>query len=77
MTREFIMQVQIDDDGHEYDMTLVQELVRCKDCKHLYVEPYLFHDYHMEGYIKHMCRFSEREIPTGDYYCRLGERRMS
>ncbi len=32
MTKEYIMQVQIDDDGHEYDMTRKEEIVRCRDC---------------------------------------------
>ena len=34
MTREYIMQVQIDDDGHEYDMTRMGRLIRCGECKH-------------------------------------------
>lgn len=76
MTREYIMRFQVDEAGHEYDMTRMQELVRCVDCKHFYTEPSFFHDYRILPGIKYMCRRTGEEIPVRDYYCRLGERRM-
>lgn len=36
MTREYIMQVTVDPDGHEHGLTRVQELVRCGECRHRY-----------------------------------------
>ena len=34
MTREYIMRFQVDEDGHEYDMTRMERLIRCSECKH-------------------------------------------
>lgn len=34
MTKEYIIRVKVDEDGHEYDMTRVQELIRCTECKY-------------------------------------------
>ena len=70
MTREYIMQVQIDDDGHEYDMTRKEEIVRCKNCKHAVMT--------YDG----DCKYCEIWFPdeawymSGDYYCGSGERKQ-
>lgn len=32
MVKEYIMRFKIDEDNHWYDMTRVEELVRCKEC---------------------------------------------
>lgn len=32
MVKEYIMRFKIDEDNHEYDMTRVEELVRCREC---------------------------------------------
>ena len=78
MTREYIMQVTVDADGHEHGITRVQELVRCGECKHHYMEPVLFTDYigsiREFNPVRHMCELSHDEIPVRDFFCRFGER---
>lgn len=67
MTREYIMRFQVDEDDHEYDMTRMQELVRCVDCKNGCVEKDRESD---EVYC------SEHDFyKWDDFFCGSGERK--
>lgn len=74
MIKEYIMQVTVDDDGHEYGLTRKEELIRCMECQYHYIEPVLFDNY-LNDRIKHLCVRTQEEIPTNDFFCGFGERR--
>ena len=66
MTREYIMQVTVDSDGHEHGLTRKEELVRCKDCKNrIWSED----DY------DYICKVDAFLVDEG-YFCGEGKRKQ-
>ena len=66
MTREYIIRCQVDDDGHEYDMTRVRELVRCGECEN---RTLCFSDVIMSN------KYQTTTVPYSVEFCSLGERK--
>lgn len=56
--KEYIMRVNVDEDGHEWGLTRVEELIRCKDCVNCV------------NYLRH--RFCNGNIVPEEGYCYLG-----
>jgi len=69
MIKEYIMQVTVDDDGHEHGLTRKEELIRCRDCE------YAEMTYNDE------CKYCDIWFPDekiympGDFYCGRGRRK--
>ena len=63
MKKEYIMSVQVDNEGHEYGLSRERELVRCGTCRyHVLIKE-----------MKDKCRVLNVEIPTNEFYCMFGE----
>lgn len=67
MRKEYIISVEVDKDGHEYDMKREEELVRCPDCV-------LKEDKELAGGWQYWCWLFKMPV-VEDFYCGFGKKR--